>query len=433
MKYLYVFMLFLLVGCGDEQKPPVTEATPKITQPVIKKKKPVVRKSTQEELAAKLKFTIDNSADAPQKLPEVKFSDDNILEIKNGAGKGPVVDTLAVMPTPANCMARRLQKSNTITVWRPKWNFYGAGTLMIPQVEVNHDKSVIAFVEQFGSQNGPFGSRIVLVNTYSWETIAVHTFNNQKISQIAFGSGANMYCYTDAQPLLKQKSSLFKYNLRSRTTSEEHQYNLSDISYVKGKGLCIKHNESPKMQLIPDEDFSQPFEFSTKNSEGIIATSQSGKILLFGDKKLESFKFDIGWPQRSTPLNYSATNACILGTARQSVSLTKNNQLMLQTKNAFREITNGTNNILFHNTDKNKLIIEKSFKSTIEIYSLPDLLLEDSIIAPEVRPRTKGRALFVNFLPHHDKYILFDSYGHLYLMYLKKSRWSKIIIFSAKK
>jgi len=420
-------------GCGDEQQPPVVETKTQIVQPVVKSAIPDIRESTKAELASKLKFTINNSADAPAELPKVKFTDDNILEIKAGAGKGPVIDPLAVQPTPASCMARRLQKNSKITVWRPKWYFYGAGKLMLPQVKLSHDKSVIAFVELFGSQVGPFGSRIVLVNTYSWETISVHTFTDKKISKFVFGSGDNIYFYTDEQTKLKQKSALFKYSLKHSSILETKQCSLSDLAYVKGKGPCIKHSDSTKMQLLSNSDFNQPFDFTTKSRGGVLATTSSGKILLYGEKKLLYFKSDVAWPQKTIPHDYSVTNAVALDTGNKSAFITKEGKLILQTKNTFREITTGTNNMLFHNINKNKLIIEKGFKSTVEIYSLPDLLLEGTIVSPLIRPKTKGRALFINYLPHHDQYVEFDSYGNLYMLYLKNRRWSKTMIFSAKK
>jgi len=426
-------MLFLMAGCGDEQQPPVVETKPHIVQPVVKKSTPAIRESTKEEHTSKFRFTIDNSGDAPEELPKVKFTDDNILEIKGGGGKPPVIDPLAVQPTPADCMAQRLQKNSKITVWRPKWYFYGTGKLMLPQVKLSHDKSVIAFVELFGSQMGPFGSRIVLVNTYTWETVDVHTFNDKKISKLVFGSGDNIYFYTEEQTKLKQKSALSKYSLKSRSVQENLQCSLSDISYVKDKGLCIKHSDNTKMQLFPDDDFNQPFDFTTKSLGGVLATSAPDKILLFGDKNLLYFKSDVAWPQKTISHDYSVTNAVALDADSQSAFITKGGKLILQTKNTFREITTGTNNILFHNISKNKLIIEKGFKSTVEIYSLPDLLLEDTIASPLIRPKTKGRALFINYLPHHDQYVAFDSYGNLYMLYPKNRRWSKTIILSAKK
>lgn len=433
MRYLYVFILFFITGCGDEQTPQVVEPNPPLIQKEVTKKiEPEERTSTKEELAAKLKFTINNSADEAEKLPEVTFSDDNIQTIVRGAGKGLEIDPLAISEYNGNCLAKRLKKGKKTTIWQPKWYFYGAGKLMIPQIKLSHDKSVIAFIEQIGSQNGPFGSRVVLMSTYTWETIAVHTFKDKKISKFEFGANDTIYLYTESQKELKQKSTLIKYNLRLNTITEKQHLSLSDLSYIKGLGLCVKFSGSKKLQLFADESFDDKFDFTTKNSEGIIAAN-SGKILLYGDKKLETFKPGIAWPQKSVPIEYRATKATIMDADKQSLFLTQNDELVLQVKNHFRKITDKVNGTLFYDKYSGKLFIEKSLKSLLEIYSLPDLLLVESVRLPDIRPRTKGNVLLINYLPHQEKYVVFDSFGNLYLFYQKKDRWSKIILLEAKK
>ncbi len=61
------------------------------------------------------------------------------------------------------------------------------------------------------------------------------------------------------------------------------------------------------------------------------------------------------------------------------------------------------------------------------------MILEDSVSSGKLRPKTKGEILYINYLPHQEKYIVFDSFGNLYLLFKSQRRWKKIIIFQAKR
>ena len=429
MKIFPLFIMSLLIGCGDSSKqqvaPVAIEQAPVVQAVKIEKEIPV-------DIAAQLQFKIDNRADAPQQLPQVMFNDDNILEIAPNSGEGQSIDVEAMMKTPINSSAHILADTSKTIIWRPKWNFWGTGTLSIPSISLSFDSSILAIVEYFGSERGPYGSRIVLVNTYDWTTVAVHIFEDTKIEQMVYVSANQVYCYAEAQPVLKQKASFFRYNLKNKTSDKQQERVVSDMKLINGVGLAVKYADDNTFEMIETNN-DQPFKFKTKNTKGVIALSPDKRILLYGNKTLDIFKPGISWADKSFPHDYTVITAQNLQQTNQSVFVTDSKKLILQTKEQFREIAADIRPRLFYNYDSNKLIVEKEFKSSLEFYSVPDLLLEDTVAPAPIRPKTKGTVISLNFLKHQNKYLILDSYGNLYLFYKKKRRWEKILIFTAKR
>jgi hypothetical protein len=79
--------------------------------------------------------------------------------------------------------------------------------------------------------------------------------------------------------------------------------------------------------------------------------------------------------------------------------------------------------------------MEKYLNNQISLFEVPDLTEVADFIPANVNPKTKGYALFTDFLVHQNKYLVIDSYGNfcLYAKYLKSKKWKKKIILCPKK
>ena len=426
MRYLYIFILLALTGCGNDQKP--KSITDQGTTTQVEIKKTIKKGASKSEIAKRLQFHAEDTF-KQDPLPDVKFSDDNIL-ITTG-GTGFKINKEAIVKMPSNISALRLENKMKTILWQPKWHFWGAGTIMIPSVVLNQDKSILAIVELFGEEHGPFGSRIILINTYNWKIIAIHTFKDKKITKITFATGNKIYCFASEQPLLKQKSSIFRYNLKTKKLDNKLECNICDMLYIPGNGLCIKTKNDTELKLLPKSNVKKTFNFTTKNSSGILIYTPSSRFILLGNKSIDTFSPGKYWAEQSIPYQYKPISAQYIDNSNQIAFLTSHNELIIKTKNHFRKISAHTGETLYYNNTLNKLIVGKKFKDSLELYSLPDLLLEETVIPGSARPKTKGTILSINYLPHHKKYLVFDSFGNMYLLYKKTRRWEKILILQS--
>jgi hypothetical protein len=69
----------------------------------------------------------------------------------------------------------------------------------------------------------------------------------------------------------------------------------------------------------------------------------------------------------------------------------------------------------------------------ISVFDLKKLALISSFNPQRVKPKTRGEADFVGYLPHVKRFLELDSKGNLFLFHLPGRKWRKKVIFSAKR
>lgn len=95
-------------------------------------------------------------------------------------GKAPQAGTLA---------ERLLPEDGTRLLWVPKRISGDTMPVRLTDAQLSPDGSVIAFVETTGPLAGPYGSRIILMDTHSWTTVRICEIPNRHIIRIRWIPG----------------------------------------------------------------------------------------------------------------------------------------------------------------------------------------------------------------------------------------------------
>lgn len=233
LRLIAVVMLLSLAACSDK---PSKGAGSSSSKPETAGKDGVVVKNQEKAplLAADDKMMADlvqrtpstsiPNEEVPVRSPEVIDNASNVIrqvrsEVKNDTENGIIKvgrtrwtrDT----PVPSRSLAAKLPSKDDIVIkWTPVIMKDAARRPRIPDAKLSHDGSVFAFIETIGSQTGPFGSRIVLLNAHTWEIINVFDNKNRNISRIEFIPGTrNLAAICEKQLEMKQPYGLAVINL----------------------------------------------------------------------------------------------------------------------------------------------------------------------------------------------------------------------------
>lgn len=166
------------------------------------------------------------------------------------AGNQPVSGTLA---------ERLLPKDGTRLRWVPKQISGDTMPVRLTDAKLSPDGSVVAFVETTGPREGPYGSRIVLMDTNSWTTVKICEIKHRHIIKIQWipgkdgwlGAICRLYPGEDED---KQLPGVALIDLLEGT--EKHFYTLPDetgrtgfITNGKTK-LLLSHPKKPVICVI---------------------------------------------------------------------------------------------------------------------------------------------------------------------------------------
>jgi len=382
-----------------------------------------------------------------QEKPKVNDDSDNVIIEKKDLSEenqniGVPLDSEMTKSVDSSSLAAKIAIKNKIISWQPKWQYHGIGGPRLPDQQLSPDGSILAVVETTGETNGPYGSRLILINTYNWEIARLHTYNDKLISKICFIPGSHVIaCWSKKQISLKQPYQLLLINCRSgKITSSSDKIKDPLASFCadnNGNKLYVKTEGDNYLYLFDAKDLSSlPQRVKSRNITGALSVSpDNSRIALAGNKLIEIFHPESGRPISTAKLPQDFTGQAMTFCGKNkyySVTSSTGKNRFFKEKNS-RETTNGCSNILLYNGTDNVLGIGKKKNSEIVFYDVPSLNIVANVVPTKIKPNTRSEVRFVDYLPHHNKYLAIDANGNYYVLYKIGRRWRKNIVISAKK
>ncbi len=174
----------------------------------------------------------------------------------------------------------------TRLVWQPQEMPTLLSPVRLPDAQISPDSSVIAFVETTGAAEGPFGSRLILMNTADWTILRIIDIPGRRIGKIVWIPGtAKIAAVCHAQPELEQQNGLAVFDLQSgkETGFIRIPEGMGDTAFLADsrQRIILSHPTLPELVLIPADDLvsAKPAVIHTEQPNAVAALSPDGKYL----------------------------------------------------------------------------------------------------------------------------------------------------------
>ncbi|HCE45397.1 MAG TPA: hypothetical protein DET40_17800 [Lentisphaeria bacterium] len=446
---LMIFLgLSLVTGCGKKpenaassSKSPAGKTESKSSdsrQAGEKKEIEKPAKSGEEGKYEKPVFKLKNW-EKDVKKPEVEDDASNITVEKIDADEKDESDK--EINAPAESLASKLVNKSEKILWNPKWYFEGVGGVKLPSICTSPDLSVMAIIETTGTDKGPNGSRIVLINTYNWQILRIHEFQENKFKNICFlPDGKRLALWSEKQSLLKKPYELIIVGIEKgeiQSTSKDIKTDVSDIIAVQG-GIMAKSSEERTIFCFDPSNISKSSKvIKSSNLQGVFAVSpENDRVVLAGENSIEMFD-SAGLEQIkqiSLNENYVPDNAVFAGKSDWIAVSSYNKPGFLFKDGSKKQFCDIMGHSLAFNAEEKLLVFEKYLNNEICVVDVPDFNEIAKFTPSSINPKTKGTAIYAVYLKHLNKYAVVDSYGNLclYSKYLKSKKWRKQLVLSSK-
>ncbi len=374
------------------------------------------------------------------KKPEVEDDAANVSVEKMEPGEAE--EAAEDIKVPSDCLAAKLVSKTEKIIWTPKWYFEGVGGVKLPTMVLSNDSSVLAIVETTGTDKGPNGSRIVLLNTYNWQVLKIHEFEENNIDKISFlPDGNRMVFWSLKQISIKKPYELIMIGVEKGdilSISKEIKADVSDIIATE-KNVFAKISDENIIYCFDSSNISKaPRKIKSLNQKGVFALSpDKGRIVLAGEKYLEIFECE-GMEMLSKfsfDEEYAPENVLFAGKNEYIAVSAYNKPGFFFKDGQKKQFCDISGRSLAYNKDEKTLIYEKYLNNEICFAEVPDLSEKGHFTPSKINPRTQGTAIFLAYFKDNSRYTVIDSYGNLsvFTKYLKSNKWKKRVVISPKK
>lgn len=454
---ILICVSLLLAGCGKKSPPApqqqASQTPPKASAPA---QKPVIKKVVSQvedkeegtpfteikvrnwdasKEAQKVEEESDNvrvkdvqAVDAPKKL------DANKQRSKSLAGK--------LMKTPSKSMAAQLTPADNSKVieWQPKWRQKGIGGAWIPSVALSEDRSVLCVLETTGKDEGPYGSRLIVINTYDWSVLAVYEYEDKYYTSIEFaGTSSMLVALASRQAVMKQPCVFNGIDLRTGKLTEGQLLQTQPVCWkaFDDKRIFASFPDSEHLyELKIGELFiSAPVKTSIDLQVDAIAVSPDRKNMALASKSLISFiamrdmrvfhKSELRENQAALKLEYGG-NSLLAAVLNDGTSIYIKNGALPED---FR--IKEANTVLSYYAPNNTLIVGDNYMSTLYFFDCdrPSGEIKKSSVSG-IKPHTSSFISFAAYLPGNDFILVVDKSGNIYRVWSEDRRYGKEILFS---
>jgi hypothetical protein len=373
--------------------------------------------------------------------PEVEDKADNVIISTRDAGKN-------LTNTNADSLAYAIADRTHSYFWEPKWQYFRTNGVWLPKAACSHDKSIVAIIENTGSGAGPRGSRLVLINTLNWRTVRIIDFPEEELIDLCFiPDSTRAVAYMRRQQVLEQKEDLL-YDIdlsgsekpRALPAPQEGHGNM----IATGRYVLIKPDNATDIyrydhrnELVCDGKIKSvpgKIHYAISEDKRTIAIAETGLIKLYDS------------------LNDVVTHTLPLpdGFVPDSVTFAGGNDLILvcaQGRNPIlfdgvrrNELSGSSNGMSLYDPLEKTLFIQMIERATLVHYHMPGLIPQKGVSPCKLRPKNRGRIVFMDFLPGR-KMVMLSSFGDLIEFSLENKtvsggrsriQWNKSIVISAK-
>jgi len=447
--------LLLISACGDNA-PQEKEVREKGSPD--KKKTPPPRKTFADEESGSLKVRFQDQ-DENKKQPEVKAGTENLNVLKkNDPAAAPSQEKLSKKEKalrdsfrtkrPEKSFAAVLEPLNSGKVirWAP-WKD-DLGGVRLPAAAISPDRSIILIAETLGESGGPFGTRLVFLDTHSWTITAVHHLWKKDVRFIAIAPDHTLVLAARGQQAFHTKDEIIL--LDPWSGAEKQAIPLPGIrkAYIHPNGRIFavfdRDSERAKEVLVFDsllkDGDTQSKVIRSANRAPLIAFSADGlRVCMAGDHSVELRKNSDLHLLESFLLPEGFITADLLvmpdDTILAAPEKTQLRPAIAVKKGKVQPFGEKSRGMLiplpdapeqFFGTVSNRL-------GRISRVSLSTLREQSGVNPEEGRPRTTGDPEAVFAFKSIPVMAVLDEKGSFYLLYKDPSgkRWRKEILFKS--
>ena len=457
-----VFLLTILLcssviisGCGKKTPPAQTQGASSEQKAPASAQKPVIKKvvsqvEDKEEGTPFTQITVQNW-DASKEVKKVEDSGENVRVKDAQAADLPKTESTVktskspagtVKKAPTKSLASRLTPADNSKViyWQPKWRQKGIGGAWISSVALSDDRSVLCVLETTGKDEGPFGSRIIVINTYDWTVIAVYEYDDKYYTSIEFaGTSDDIIALAARQPVMKQPCVFNLINLTSGKITEGQ--------VLQSQPLCWKAFDATRIfASFPDSEFlselkigdifiSSPVKTSVNVQADCMAISTDRKTLALASKSKISFvaisnlrqfhSADLSPNQTVTGMEYGGNNLLVASLSDGSAVYIKNAAQPedLHIKESIP--------LFSYFASTNTLIAGDNYMSTLYFFDCERPSGETKkAVLNGTKPPTSSFLFFAAALPGNQFILVVDKPGNIYRIWPEGKRYGKEILFS---
>ena len=334
--------------------------------------------------------------------------------------------------------------------WSPAMQEGTARRSRIACCELSPDSSVIVFAETLGEDRGPFGSRIVYLDTHSWTILHVEHLLNYYIREMSFFPDGSILFTCQGQQSLRTADMAVHFDpVRSRVLGEYKRPGLrKGWASPDGKEFFATYRkESSAGNRIECYSLADPegkdalFTVQGENSSPQLVFSPDGKTLYAcGDKTLESYGVQNLKKLGKTALPEGFVCGDLLVNPDGSLIAAPEESLRQKPVwirdglcRPFGELSGG---YLFPVPEFSGKVfgVLLSKKGRVGFFAFPALEEVRSIIPEECRERTNGKPWKIFSVKHRkDLLAVLDLPGNFYLLYRGKAerKYRKEILISS--
>ena len=452
-----------LTGCGDNEPEPKKNPEPEKKKaaapaPAPKKKKPAVKTfADSEEGSFKVRYA---DTEQNRKKPEVRDTQENVSILKKD-DPGTAVKQERISKKeqlrrdsfrtkrPEGSFAAHLEPINSGKVirWSPQWHSEIASGVRLPAVAISPDRTMIVIAETLGEPQGPFGTRLVFLDTCSWTITAVHHLWKKDVRFIAAAPDHTLVLAARGQEAFKSSDEIIL--LDPRNGREKQTLSLPGVRGVyidpAGRIFAVFARESEKcssIALYPDllkNGSPATKEIKSSNHSPVLAFSRDGsQFAAAGERAVELFRISDLRLIESTPLPDEFVTADLL-IAGDTVIAAPESRLQRRAM-AFRsswhqEFGENSFGLLVPQPDDPDHFFGAVMnrKGRVSRIALTTLKEQSGVDPEEGRPRTTGDPKAVFAFPKIKVTAVLDEKGCFYLLYLDAAgkRWQKEILIKS--
>ena len=454
--------LLFLSGCGDSSPEPVKKSEPKKEKKTSAKpvrKKPAKVLTDSEEGSLKVRYP---NSEQNTKKPEVRDNQQNVSILKKddpaAAGQQEKISRKELdlrksfrTKRAKGSFAEKLAPLNNgkIIRWSPQWHSGSIDGVRLPAVAISPDRSIIIIAETLGEQQGPFGTRLVFLDTTSWTITAVHHLWKHDVRFIAIppnhipvlvARGQEAFKSQDEILLLDPWSGKIKKALplpdvrRVYISKDNRLFAVFDRESEKAKEIAVYGS------LLSDQENREVKILKTGSSSPVVAFSADGKLFgAAGDKALVIFKLSDFKIQTEIPLPADFITGDLLlmpdGSAIAAPESRLQRPAAMMRDGWVQEFGEKSRGMLFPSQKQSDKLFGHVLnrRGRISVTALSSLKEQQGVDPEEGRPRTVGDPRAVFPLPGNKAFAVMDEKGCFYLLYLDPSgkRWRKEILIKS--
>ncbi|MBN2640723.1 MAG: hypothetical protein JXR78_03635 [Victivallales bacterium] len=373
--------------------------------------------------------------------PKVEDKADNVIISTRDAGKN-------LTNTKTDSLAYAIADRTHSYFWEPKWQYFRTNGVWLPKAACSHDKSIVAIIENTGSGAGPRGSRLVLINTFNWRTVRIIDFPEEELIDLCFiPDSTRAIAYMRRQQVLEQKEDrLYDVDLsgaekpRALLAPQEGHGNM----IATGRYFLIKPDNATDIYRYDNRNGlvyngkikSAPskIHYAIAEDQRTVAIAETGKVKIY-DSLNDVITHTLPLPDGFIPdsVTFAGCNDLILVCAQGR------NPILFDGIRR-NELSGSSNGMSLYDPLEKTLFIQMIERSTLMHYHMPELIPQKGVSPSKLRPKNRGRIVFMDFLPGR-KLVMLSSFGDLIEFCLENKtvsggrsriQWNKSIVISAK-